>query len=56
MHKMPQYQQISVSTELHLMFGSALVLALPVNVLGKYLFLNGKAMFISKTKLACYFN
>ena len=38
------------------LFGSPIVLALSVNFLGKYLFLNGKAMFIFETKLVCYFN
>ena len=51
-----QYQQVWVSTELHLMFGFPLVVALSVNFPGKYLFLNEKAIFIFETKLVCYFN
>ena len=47
---MPQYQQVCVSTELHLMFVSPLVLPLSVNFLGKDLFLNGKVMFIFEKK------
>ena len=32
------------------------LVALSVNVLWKYLFLNGKAMLIFETKLVCYFS
>ena len=45
------------STDLHLWFDVWVPLAAcSVNFLGKYLFLNRKAMFISETKLSCCFN
>ena len=54
---MPQYQHVSVSTELHLLFDVWVPLtALSVSFLGKNLLLDGKAMFIFETKLVCYFN
>ena len=42
-----------MSTELHLWFHVWVPLA---ELLGKYLLLNGKAMFIFKTKLVSYLN
>ena len=56
-HKIPQYQPVGVSSELHLWFDAWVSLAaLSVKVLGKYLLLIEKTMFIHETKLVCHFS